>query len=708
MAEVFREDLFEPDRKELAEGPAYRFELDRREWIGILGVGLFISACGRSAHSQQIEQTANIPQATRLHLGEDGSITVLSGKVEFGQGSRTEIQQAAAEELDVPPSAIRVALADTAVTPNDGSTAGSRTTPSTIPVVRRACASARELLLQTAAQEWGVDPATLAVSDGVVRSGGKEFGYRDLARTKRLTDATDEGTPRGVPLTPVDDWTVLGRSQPKTAAVDIVTGRHRYPSDIRRPGMLYGAVLRAPTYGAQLESLDLSAAEKLGATAVHDGDFAGCAAKTSYEARQAVEALARTAVWKEASSHPSSDGLGAYLKSKARTSGEGRSGPRRDESGDVEGALAAGPVFEASYEMPFIQHAPMEPRAAMAEWNGRNLTVWTGTQRPFGVQQQLMDAFHLTAEQARVVVPDTGGGFGGKHTGEVAIEAARLAKAAGKPVSLRWTRAEEFSWAYFRPAAVFEARAALDGQKITAWDFTAYNPGTAGIRTPYAIANVRTQYFPCESPMREGSYRGIGATGNHFAREVFMDELAEAAGMEPLAFRLAHAEDPRLKAVLEAAAERFGWAKAGELGKNRGIGIAGGFEKGSYVAICAQVRVEGETVAVERLVTAFECGKILNPRNLEAQVEGCVIQGLGGALTEEVRFSGGKLLNGSFAQYRTPRFGNIPPMETVLLDRPDLDSAGAGETPIVAVAPALANAVYRATGRRVRSLPLRG
>ena len=242
------------------------------------------------------------------------------------------------------------------------------------------------------------------------------------------------------------------------------------------------------------------------------------------------------------------------MKRHAQPNGGGRRGARVRESGDVDGALAAALTLQASYEIPYVQHAPLEPRAAVAEWDEDRLTVWTGTQRPFGVRDQLAEAFRLSAHQARVIVPDTGGGFGGKHTGEVAIEAARLARAADKPVSLRWTREEEFAWAYFRPAAAFDARAGLSGEKVVAWDFTAYNPGTAAIETPYAVPNVRTQYLPCDSPLREGSYRGIGATGNNFAREVFMDELAGVAGVDPLEFRLANLDDGRLAAVLRAAA----------------------------------------------------------------------------------------------------------------------------------------------------------
>lgn len=704
MPESFREDLFEPDRKELYEGPAYRFELDRREWVSAVGAGLLFTAAGRVAFSPGLA-AAEIPPATRLHLGEDGSIIVLTGKVEFGQGSRTEILQAAAEELRVDPKVLQVMLADTAVTPNDGSTAGSRTTPSTIPVVRRACASAREMLLRMAAEAWELDDSQLRVEDGAVAHAGECVAYSDLARSGRLT-STDQGAPRRSPLTEVGDWTVLGRTLHKVEAHEIVTGTHRYPSDIVLPNMLYGAVLRPPSYRAQLESVDLTPAKQLNVTAVRDGEFVGCAAKTSYQARKAVEAIGKTAKWRIAS-NPSSEGLATLLKGRAQTAGGGRRGPRRRETGNVDAVLATAETHEASYDIPYVQHAPLEPRAAVADWDERQLTVWTGTQRPFGVRQELMEAFHLTAEQTRVVVPDTGGGFGGKHTGEVAIEAARLARAAGNPVSLRWTRTEEFAWAYFRPAAAFEVRAGVSAGIIVGWDFTAYNPGTAGIETPYAVQNVRTRYFPCDSPLREGSYRGIGATGNNFAREVFMDELAEAADLDPLEFRLRNLRDERLKDVLRAAAERFGWSPSRSIEENRGIGVAAGFEKGSYIAICAQVRVDGDSIEIERLVSAFECGAILNPTNLQAQVEGCIIQGLGPVLSEEIRFAGGQLLNGSFSRYPVPRFRDVPPMETVLVDRPDIEPAGAGETPIIAVAPAVANAVYAATGQRIRSLPLR-
>jgi isoquinoline 1-oxidoreductase len=711
------DELFEPERYELSEEPLYRFELNRREFLGSAGAGLLITTTGSLACGQNSGANARDEDslAARLHIGEDGAVTIMTSKVEVGQGSRTQITQAAAEEMHLPTEAIQLVMADTDLVPDDGSTAGSRTTPSTVPAVRKAAAAAREILVRTAAETWGLEPATLQVRDGVVSNpdGKRKFSYADLAQSKNLAAAYEAAPPEHVAVTPVDGWQVLGQSLNRIDGRDIVTGAHRYPSDIVRPGMLYGKVLRPPSYGATLVEVDLAPAEKMdGVTAVRDGNFAGCVAPTSRQAQQAVDAIARTARW-ETPEQPSGNELFSYLKQHAVREGEGRRRPRGRTKGSVEDGLAqATKVLSETYKVPYIQHAPMEPRAAVAEWKDGRLTVWTGTQRPNGVRRQLLEAFHLAEDKVRVVVPDTGGGFGGKHTGEVAIEAARLAKEARHPVSLRWTRTEEFAWAYFRPAGLFEVRAGIDAQgAIVAWDFTNFNSGRAALESPYKIPHTRTQFLFCESPLREGSYRGIAATANNFVREAFMDELATAANTDPLEFRLANLDDSRLKDVLEAAAKRFDWQDKRRRSKpGVGVGLAGGFEKGSYVAACVEVEVDRNRsdVRVLRICQAYECGAIQNPGNLKAQVEGCIIQGLGAALMEEIRFENGRLLNGSFAQYPVPRFRDVPPIESILLDRRDLPSVGAGETPIIAVAPAIANAVFDATGTRVRSLPIRG
>jgi isoquinoline 1-oxidoreductase len=363
--------------------------------------------------------------------------------------------------------------------------------------------------------------------------------------------------------------------------------------------------------------------------------------------------------------------------------------------------------IKATYTVAYIAHAPLEPRAAVAEWADGKLTVWTGTQRPFGVRDDIVRALGLRAEQVRVIVPDMGSGYGGKHRIETAAEAARLAKAAGKPVKVVWTREEEFTWAYFRPAGVIEvaAGAKADGT-LTAWDFHNYNSGGSAIATPYAVANRRTEFHSTDSPLSQGSYRALASTANCFARECAMDELAAAVRLDPLEFRLRNLKEPRLRAVLEAAAKQFGWGK--KPGAGRGFGIGCGTEKGSFVASVAEVAIDKqkERVQVVRVVTAFECGAVVNPDHLKNQIEGAVVMGLGGALYERIEFEDGKITNPAFSAYHVPRFRDAPVLETVLLDRKDLPSEGAGETPIIAVAPAVGNAIFQATGTRLRSMPL--
>jgi isoquinoline 1-oxidoreductase subunit beta len=485
--------------------------------------------------------------------------------------------------------------------------------------------------------------------------------------------------------------------------VDLVTGQHQFPSDIMRPGMWYGKVLRAPSYGARLISIDLLPAKALrDVVVVQDGSFVGVAAPTTLRTRQALDALVQTAKW-ETVPHPSSADLYDYLRRNVH--GEM---PKNPHSAEL---AAAKQVLRQTYHVAYAQHAPLEPRAAVAEWADGKLTVWTGTQAPFGYHGELARTFHLANDQVRVLVPDFGSGFGGKHTGEAAVEAARLARAAGRPVSLRWTREEEFTWAYFRPAAVIDIEAGLDGQgRLTSWHFININSGGAAIETPYRAGKASARFVPSEAPLRQGSYRGLASVANTFARESFMDELAAAAGQDPLAFRLTHLEHPRLRAVLEEAARRFQWAeRVKEKRPDVGVGLACGTEKGSYVAACVEVAIDRaeQKIAVRRVCQAFECGAILNPKNLEAQVQGCIIMALGPALREAMRFDGGKMRNPKFEKYLVPRLSDVPELEVHCLDRPDLASAGAGETPLIAVAPAIANAVFQATGTRIREMPIR-
>ena len=702
---------------------AYDFGLSRRGFVKTLGAGLFLAvsipALPQESESGQRSRNAFLGSgaqnlAARIHLGEDGSITVLAGKVEGGQGVRAELTQAAAEELGVAASRVQMILADTSLVPDDGMTAGSGTTPRTVPAVRRGAAMARTLLLDFACAQWKVERATVEMRDGdVVHAASKRScGYAELARSAKSANLFERAIPSDIALTPVKEWKVLGTSVARPAGHDIVTGAHRYPSDVARPGMLYGKILRPPSYNARLVSIDLAPAKAMpDVIVVRDDLFVGVAAANSFRAERALAAISSTAKWETvpqpsgaqpSSPQPSSKDLFEYLKQNA----EGGV-PEDPFASEFAGAK----VLRRSYNVPYIQHAPLEPRAAVAEWKDGRLTVWTGSQNPFGIRTELARAFHMPEDKVRVVIPDFGAAFGGKHTGESAVEAARLARSAGRPVSLRWTREEEFTWAYFRPAGVIEAEASLDAQgKIATWHFININSGPNAVDTPYAIGKTDCRFVASQPPLRHGSYRGLAATANNFAREVFMDELAAAVGADPLDFRRAHLQNPRLLAVLETAASQFHWQeRASRREANTAVGLACGTEKGSYVAACVEVGLNRRqhTLKVERVCEAFECGAIVNPANLLAQVQGAIIMGLGAALREEIQFEDGKLLNASFGDYRVPRLDDLPELDIHLVNRPDLPSAGAGETPIIAIAPAIANAVFRATGASVQGLPVR-
>ena len=705
-----REDFPELERYELSEPPRYVFELNRREFVGILGAGLVVSVVVPSALAQRAGGRGNSDDASlaeRLHIGTDGAITVFTSKVEVGQGSRTQLTQAAAEELRVPIEQIRFIMADSSLGPNDGGTAGSRTTPSSVPAIRRGCAAARQLLLESAAKAHEADVTKLNVENGKVTGlpAGKEFSYADLAKDGGAALKTKPSS--AVIIRDVSEWTVLGKPVGKTTARDVVTGAHKYPSDIIRPGMLYGKILRPPAYGAELTSINFDAPKLPDVVALRDGSFVGFAAPNSFLAERARQEAAKSAQWKFKSDHPTSENLYAHLES--HTTGR----PNRNVRGTPDDLLKRESTVRADYPIAYIQHAPMEPRAAVAEWQDGKLTVWTGSQQPQRVQQDLARAFSISADNVRVIIPDTGGGFGGKHSGEAAIEAARLAKEAGKPVHLRWTREEEFTWAYCRPAGLIKIAAALDDSNtIAAWEQINFNSGGSAIATPYSIANTATEAKSCDQPLRSGSYRALASTANVFARESMMDELAYKIGENPLAFRLRHLKEERLRNVLVAAAEKFNWNarwKANSSPQSEGIGLACGTEKGSFAAACVRISVDPSsgTYKLLEITEAYECGAIQNPRNLQAQVEGCIVQGLGGAVWEEMKFKDGKILNPRFSQYRVPRFKDMPRIDTVLLDRKDLASVGAGETPIIGIAPAIANALAHAAQVRIRSLPIR-
>jgi nicotinate dehydrogenase subunit B len=715
-----RTDFIETERYELFEGPGYKFHFDRRDFIKAFGVGIvFIVPLGRAIAQQRGQGESgrsggNERQPTDIgawiHIDEDGGVTVLTGKVEMGQNIRTSLAQAVADELHVPIATIRMVMGDTDLTPFDRGTFGSLSTPTMAPQLRKAAAAAREALIEMAAQQLSVDPASVKIVDArfVNHDKSKSLSLADVARGRKLVKVI----PDKIATTLPKDWTIAGTSVAKVNARDLVSGKHQYTSDIKREGMLYGKVVRPATFNATLISSDTKAAEAMaGVSVVRDGNFIGVAATDQQTATKAAQVIAVD--WKSPG-QPSNAELFDVLR-KPTTEQRGGGGARPQGS-IADGLALADKKLEQTYTVAYIAHAPLEPRAAVAEWNGDKLTVWTGTQRPFGVRTELAGAFHISEDKVRVIVPDTGSGYGGKHTGECAIEAARLAKATNKPVKLVWSREEEFTWAYFRPAGVIDIKsgAKSDGT-ITAWEFHNYNSGGSGIQIKYDTPNNDIRFHQSNSPLRQGSYRGLAATANHFARETHIDELAHAVNMDPLTFRLQNLKDERMRVVLEAAAQAFGWGRT-KPAAGHGFGIACGFEKDGYLATCAEIVIEKPSgkdadkqnpkVRIVRVVEAFDCGAVVNPAHLKNQIEGAITMAIGGALFESIQFENGKILNPHFASYRVPRFIDMPSIEVVLIDHKDIPSAGAGETPIVGLAPAVGNAIFDATGVRLRSLPL--
>jgi len=680
--------------------------LTRREAAKRLGSGvLLLFTAGRSRADEEKAGPQKHPLlSSRLHIGDDGTITLLTGKVECGQGIRTSLTQVAAEELRLDPARVRLLMGDTALAPNDGGTWGSLTTPQTVPVIRQACASLRELLCRCAAEEWGVGPAELPVHNGQVRGAdGRVYTYRDLARSPKLLTAVSVNAP----LTDPFQWQICGRPLRPVNGAAIVSGSHQYSSDLSLPGMRHGRVVRPPNYRCRLLSFDASRAESLpDVRVVHDGDFLGVTAPTAEAAAAAVQLI--DVRW---SDEPLGDPQTLFgdLKAHAKPPElkEFDRYPALMQAGSISDGMArAVHRLQSTYRIAYIAHVPLEARTAVAQWQGNRLTVQCGTQAPFVVHDEIAHAFQILPEQVRIVVSDTGSGYGAKHNSECELEAARLARGSPEPVRLAWSREEEFTQSYCRPAALMEVQSGVDGDgNIVAWEFHNYNGGAASLSPPYRIPNRYVAYHASESPLRQGSYRSLAAVGNTFAREMHVDEVAEKLGLDPLEFRLRNMENPRLKAVLQRGAERFGWGKS-KSGNGVGYGLACNLEKGGHLALFTELEAHGKQVRLRRMVAVFDAGAVINPDILSNQVEGAIVQGIGGALFEELKFDRKEIVNGKLSSYRVPRFQDVPDLEVILVDRRDVLSAGAGESPITVTAPSIGAALYAACGQRVRQLPL--
>jgi nicotinate dehydrogenase subunit B len=642
--------------------------------------------------------------ATLLTIDTDGVITAFSGKVEYGQGIRNGFAIEIADEMDVAVDSVRIILGDTDLVPQDRGTTGSASTRTVGIQLRRAAATARLTLIDLAATRLEVGAGSLKTLDGRVVSeeGSASVEYADLLSGQTLT----VNIPDVVEVKAVEEFQLMGRPARRIDAISRVTGAATYAQDVVVPGMLYGKILRPPSYGAKLAQIDSARAERVSGvvSVVQDGDFVGVVAEREDAAEYAVEAI--RARWEENRDTASDWNIPALLKERAENPTSLR------EDGDLDLAfVTAERVFENTYYVPYVSNAQMEPSASVARWDGDHLTVWCANRGPFAERDSLAEMFGLDTSQVRVIAAEIGGSFGTK-TPTVSHEAARLARAVDAPVRVSYDRAEEFGWSTVRPAATFEVKSGVDAVgKIVAWDYTAFHAGENAFRgqrgadTPYDVDNVRIAVAASESPLQSGSYRSLGGATNHFAREVHMDEIAIGLGLDPLEFRLSNLSHARLRACLVSAAETFGWASR-EKRPGVGYGLAIGYDAGSFTAQCVEVAVENQEARVVRVVVGFDCGLVVNPDGARNQIEGSIVMGMGTALWEAVEFDGGRVLNAGFARYRVPRITDTPEIEVVFTGDDDVPSSGAGEPGIVPIAAAIANAVRDATGTAIEELPI--
>lgn len=687
-------------------------ELSRRAFAKLTGAGLFVffhAELVRAQEPARIPGRAATPTDFNafLKISEDGRVQCLVGKVELGQGAMTSLAQVLAEELDVSYDSVDMVMGDTDLCPYDMGTFGSMTTPLLAPVVRRAGAEARAVLLGMAAERLGAPVERLRVKHGVVTDpskAGVSVSYGRLVEGRRI-----ERHLANIPVKPVTEFQVIGQSPRRKDALDKVTGKAKYAGDQLPAGLLHARVLRPPAHGAKCRSVDTSAAEKLpGVRVVRDGDLVAV-----LHVRPDLAAAALEKVKAEFDSQPALPDQNTIFEHLLKTAPQPRVVA---QSGDLaEGEKLASAIIERTYVHGYGAHATIETHSATAVVENGKVTVWASTQAPFMVKSQVARGAGFPADKVRVISRYVGGGFGGKTQAEQAVEAVKLAKITGRPVQVVWNRQEEFFYDRFRPAAVIKVRSGMTAiGKITLWDAQIIGSGDREARPFYDIPHQRTVSAgswqggnpPGMHPFNVGPWRAPSVNSNTFGRESHIDVMAAKGGFDPLEFRLNNLTDARMRRLLEATAKQFGW-KAAKAPSGRGAGVACGIYADSCNATMAEVVVHKDgRVQVKRVVIALDVGVVLNPDGLRQQAEGAVMMGLGYALSEEVRFQGGRVLTRNFDDYQLQRFSSLPKIEIVLVDNPQTAALGGGEPPIITMGAVLANAIYDAAGARLLELPM--
>jgi nicotinate dehydrogenase subunit B len=691
-----------------------KVSIDRRDFIKMVGGGIVVFFNYDISSMVLGQEVAGRGYPTDLNaylkIGADGRVTVYSGKVELGQGVVISLAQMAADELGVALESVDMIMGDTDLCPFDAGTYGSMSIRFFGPALRAAAAEARAVLLELASEQLKTPKEKLKAENGVVyvvSDKKARVTYGQLAQGKKITRKL-EGKPD---LKSLAQFTIMGKPIHRLDGHAKVTGKAQYTGDVRLPDMLYAKVLRLPAHGAKMKSVDTSAAEKLpGVTVVKEGDLVAVLHKDPEAAAKALESI--KAEFDVPNASVDTDSIFDHLIKVAPKPQEA------EKRGDlIEGEKASAALFEKRYENGYGAHACIETHTALAKIEGGKATVWISTQTPFPDKQGVAKALEFPPENVRVLTPFVGGGFGGKSGGRHAYAVAKLAKITGKPVQVTWSRAEEFFYDTFRPAAVVTVKSGITSAgKISLWDYNVYFAGSRSAEQFYDVPNnlikIYGQWFGgggggSAHPFGVGAWRAPGANINVFARESQIDIMAAQAKIDPLEFRLNNTSDKRMRSVLEAAAGRFGYKKAVSP-SGRGIGIACGIDAETYVAEIAEVTVDKATgkVKVKRIVCAQEMGIVINPEGALMQAEGCITFGLGYTLAEEVRFKGGEILEGNFNTYEIPRFSWLPEIDAFLVKNDDLPPKGGGEPAIVPVGAAVANAIFDAVGARLFRMPM--
>jgi len=689
-----------------------RLDLKRRDFFTLLGGGIAVYLSSKNPSellALPLIQRREVPEDYNafITIYEDGTVICHVGKIEMGQGPITSLPQQVADELDVSIESIKMVMGDTAKCSYDAGTWGSLTTREYSHYLRAACAEARAVLIQLAAEHLNILPSNAKVKDGTIYDESNpenRVSYGWLSKGERIERFLDE-KPKVKDHT---EFHYVGQSMLRADSLLKITGEAVYTADVPMPGRVYAKVLRPPSHHVKLKTVDYSEAEKMtGVEVVRDGDLIAVLHKLPDVAERALGTI--KAEYTEDDNKLDDNSIFNHLLTAPGDIRE------REKAGNLEaGKELANIMVESEFHDGYKAHAPIEPHAAMALWEGGKVTVWASCQSPFGAQDQIAQEMGMELAAVRVISPFLGGGFGGKIYHPQVLEAVKIAKLAKKPVLLAYTREEEFFMDFFRSAAAIRIRSGITDQGlISLWDYKHYFFAARGSDTIYNVPNKCTTSYSAKrgspvQPLPTGAWRAPGANSNTFARESQIDIMAAKAGIDPVEFRLKNLADEKMIAVIQALVKKFGYTPAkGPSG--RGIGIACGTDAGTWVAVMIEVKVDKETGNVQpiKAVCCQDMGMCVNPQGAALQAEGCVTMGMGYALAEDIEFKGGDVISSNFDNYQLPLFSWIPEtIDTVILDRQDQPPQGGGEPAIICMGGALANAIYDACGARVFRMPI--